>query len=67
MAEPHRVPAAAATAASIPRRSGELIQYEHGRVCLDAGCATRLSTYNASMFCWLHQGRVPASGRVLRP
>jgi hypothetical protein len=67
MAEPHRIPAAAATAASLPRRSGELTQYEHGRVCLDPACATRLSTYNASMFCWLHQGRVPAPGRVLRP
>jgi hypothetical protein len=54
-------------AESLPRRSGEITQYVHGRVCLDTGCATRLSTYNASMFCWVHQGRAPASGRVLRP
>jgi hypothetical protein len=67
MAEPQRVPAAAAAAESLPRRSGEITQYVHGRVCLDTGCATRLSTYNASMFCWVHQGRAPASGRVLRP
>jgi hypothetical protein len=67
MGDPQRLPAAAATAVSLPRRSGEITQYEHGRVCLDPGCATRLSTYNASSFCWLHQGRTPQSGRALRP
>ena len=67
MADSQRVPAGAATAVTLPRRSGEITQYEHGRVCLDSSCATRLSTYNASLFCWVHQGRAPASGRVLRP
>ena len=25
-----------------------------GRVCTQDGCATVLSTYNSSSFCWLH-------------
>jgi hypothetical protein len=27
-----------------------------GRMCLEAGCTTILSTYNASETCWLHTG-----------
>lgn len=28
-----------------------------GRVCADPACATLLSTYNESRYCWIHEGR----------
>jgi hypothetical protein len=29
--------------------------YSTGRVCAIEGCATRLSVYNRSTFCWQHE------------
>jgi hypothetical protein len=35
------------------------------RSCLAQGCTTRLSIYNASQFCWLHEPVAPK--RFLSP
>lgn len=35
-----------------PRR---IRRQQAGRVCADPACATVLSTYNRSRFCWVHE------------
>jgi hypothetical protein len=52
---------------ALPRASHK---YPEGRVCKEAGCETRLSTYNRRDKCWAHaemkvprlRGRKPAAG-----
>jgi hypothetical protein len=34
---------------------GHAPTFEPGRVCSAPGCETRLSVYNASTTCWLHE------------
>jgi hypothetical protein len=33
---------------------GHVESYGQGRVCAASGCATKLSQYNSSSVCWLH-------------
>ena len=40
---------------AIGGRDGQATTFDPGRVCADPGCATRLSVYNASPTCWLHE------------
>jgi hypothetical protein len=34
---------------------GHAATYDSGRVCAHPGCATKLSVYNASTTCWIHE------------
>jgi hypothetical protein len=36
------------------RRKDAPTRRSHGRVCEQSGCGTVLSTYNASVYCWVH-------------
>jgi hypothetical protein len=51
---------------TLPRRSGGIARYSTGRVCYWIGCTTRLSVYNADLYCWLHQQPAPQPGSALR-
>jgi hypothetical protein len=54
--------------ASIPTAIGKgRPRSEGGRVCEHEGCETRLSTYNSSPSCWVHQsGESVRSERINR-
>jgi hypothetical protein len=47
-------PIRGARAQALPRASRT---YPPGRVCVEPGCETRLSTYNRRDRCWLHAER----------
>jgi hypothetical protein len=36
----------------VPRKNRT---YQAGRTCSEPGCATRLSIYNRSQYCWQHE------------
>ena len=47
------------------RRKGAPPRGTYGRVCDHSGCATVLSTYNSSSYCWTHT--MPSYKRPQRP
>jgi hypothetical protein len=50
---PHAIGAGIVT----PPRARPVRRFGQGRTCRAAGCSTRLSVYNASPFCWVHESR----------
>jgi hypothetical protein len=56
----------------LSQRGKGAIQHEAGRVCQSPGCDTRLSIYNSSSRCSVHEGmaeqmQLAPSGRPSRP
>jgi hypothetical protein len=45
-----------------PLKGGTLPTYPEKRSCSAPGCPTRLSIYNPSEFCWLHDPIHPRRG-----
>lgn len=48
------------------RRTGWVASARPGRVCADPGCATMLSIYNRSEWCWVHNPPTFRPGSALR-
>jgi hypothetical protein len=48
-----------------PQRGKTLATHPEKRSCSTPGCSTRLSIYNPSQFCWLHESVAPK--RYLSP
>jgi hypothetical protein len=42
-----------------PLKAGATPTYPRKRYCQAPGCSTRLSIYNSSLFCWLHDSGGP--------
>ncbi|HEX9122412.1 MAG TPA: hypothetical protein VF984_03505 [Actinomycetota bacterium] len=42
-----------------PLKGGTIATYSRKRFCAAPGCSTRLSIYNSSQFCWLHDSHGP--------
>jgi hypothetical protein len=43
-----------------PVKGTALPTHSAKRMCASPGCPTRLSIYNGSEYCWLHDGPTPA-------